>query len=335
MKDLTIQKQLFKLIQAQIPQQNIADQIADILGIAKSGAYRRMTGETVLTLRELVILLERFSLSFDSLINPNATGFELPILSEPPRNMRDYLLGVEQELGFAARHSQALLYLADLDFFYYMYLPELAVFKFYIWSNIVWRVENKQAKPFNFSDYKHDKPLLSRIQNIANLYGQLPSLEIWRGNLFDMTLRQIRHCLSAGLFAQPEDALRLCGLLRETSQILQETVTSGRKRHTEGAARSAEIGVWYNEIFECNNSVIVDLGVTRYMYMTFDTPNIMISRHQRTFEHSVDYFKQMQRFGLPLVGVQERNQHLFFSRLSRKIDGFEGDITRLLEGTPY
>ena len=330
MDSLIVQKELFKIIQSQNPKHNIADTIANILGIAKSGAYRRITGETILTLKELILLLDTFSISFDSLINPVATGFELPILSEPPRNMSEYLKGIEQQLFIISKYQNTKLYFTDFEFFYYMYVPELAAFKFYIWSRIVWRLEQKQTKPFNFAHYRYDKPLLDRIENIANLYGQIPSYEIWRGNLFDTTLQQIRHCLSAGLFENPQDALHLCGLLRGLINLLQKMLIEGQKPFNKTTEKAADISVWYNEIFESNSTIIADLGTDKYVYMAFDTPNIMVSRHLRTFEHSLDYFKQMQSFGLSLTDTNERNRHLCFSRLTRKIDFFEADIHHIL-----
>ncbi|NJM14386.1 MAG: hypothetical protein HC896_02530 [Bacteroidales bacterium] len=70
MQSLGLQKRLFEMITANIPANiSLVDALGNLLGISNDSAYRRLRGDTALTIEEVALICKQFNISFDSLSN--------------------------------------------------------------------------------------------------------------------------------------------------------------------------------------------------------------------------------------------------------------------------
>lgn len=322
---IRIQKGFFQLIQQQNSDKNIADLVAQELSIGKSGAYRRIRSETLLSFEELLILSKKFSISLDTLINPMATGFLAPVLSRNLNQVHDYLEEIESDLRQISQCRDSKLYFLSLEFFFYLFEPKLAAFKFYMWNRIVWQGNDKKIEPFDFDLYLKDKKFIHKIQSIEKLYRQIASEEVWKTDMLNTTLQQIRHCVNSGLFKNFEDAIELFTVLKKLLKDLELIAQKGVKQGGE-TDNGASIQIWYNEIFETNNTILIDTKDRQLIYFLFDAPNFMISHNQNMYQHGMNYFKEICHFSFNIIGTNEQFRHKCFSLLTKKVETYENDI---------
>ena len=329
MNSKEIQKQLFQKIHQHIAPVNLADELTELFNTTLSGAYRRIKGETLLSIEELVRILEHYPfLSFEKFVRPNQISYTLPCLTTQPHNMLDYLSTIERDLKQITIYPKAFIsYVAqEVPFFHYLMVPEIAAFKMYMWSRTVWNVENLLHASFDLEKYRQDDLLLNQMKRIVSLYASVETKEIWNSNMFDITLNQIRHCYLAGLFKKGDDDVReIFVLLRGLIQKLRDIVVLGQKKGNE---RSAKCTVWYNELMQNSAFILFHLSENvQLVYNIFDAPNFMQSSDFNAFDYSQTFFDKLSGFALPLTGgVSERNMPLFFDRLNRKMDIFEHDL---------
>ncbi|HET6225931.1 MAG TPA: helix-turn-helix domain-containing protein [Bacteroidia bacterium] len=62
-----------QLIKNSLPSNiSLVDELSDLLKISSDSAYRRIRGESALSIEEITVLCKHFKLSFDSFINNNS-----------------------------------------------------------------------------------------------------------------------------------------------------------------------------------------------------------------------------------------------------------------------
>ena len=66
-----IQKKLFSKIYEKTKKGSIAKSLQETLNISRTAAYQRIRGETIITLQEFLILLDRYEIHFADLDMPN------------------------------------------------------------------------------------------------------------------------------------------------------------------------------------------------------------------------------------------------------------------------
>ena len=99
MNPKAIQKQLLQQIHQHIAPVNLADELSELLNITKSGAYRRIKGETLLSMEDLAKILTRYeTVSFEKIVKPNQVAYQFRSLTNPITSICDYLTTIEYDL---------------------------------------------------------------------------------------------------------------------------------------------------------------------------------------------------------------------------------------------
>ncbi|MGC4020935.1 MAG: helix-turn-helix transcriptional regulator [Cyclobacteriaceae bacterium] len=130
----SIQSSFLEQVRSRLPANlSFVDELAEILSISRDSAYRRMRGETVLSLDEVKIICNHFGVSLDSLLSPSAqmVSFQLRAWDEGEFTFDKYLNSIlgnlEMISSFPEKH---LIYHAkDLPIFHYFQFPEFGSFQ--------------------------------------------------------------------------------------------------------------------------------------------------------------------------------------------------------------
>ncbi|HEU5366277.1 MAG TPA: helix-turn-helix transcriptional regulator, partial [Hanamia sp.] len=134
METESVQLLFFKHIKSLLPRHlSLVDEVADVLSISNDSAYRRIRGETQISLEEIRALCNKFNISLDKLLQLNTnsylfTGTLTNSTDFKYDNWLDSCLKVIQHVKtFTPNHMS---YLAkEFPFFYYFLIPEIAAFK--------------------------------------------------------------------------------------------------------------------------------------------------------------------------------------------------------------
>lgn len=320
-----IQKQLFDLIEQKIQPRKLSAEIGQLLSIAPSAVYRRLSGETLISFEQLLVLLKHYDISFERLTNPLAISFELPKALTSTKKLSGFLKFIEADLVELHQYPTSKIRFAALEvpIFYYLSSPALAAFKFYMWQRTLVPTKNYTSTKFSFSEFTTETILHVHIKNIVELYNKIESEEVWNSNMFDITFNQIRYCLNAGLFQDVNDVKILIDSSRQLIAHFETIVGYGKKSTDETAA---PIHVWYNELFQNGMFILSETPHKSLMYNAFDVPNFMVSSHSEMYKVGLNFFNRIKSFSLDIMSAHEVNRHRFFERLYRKIEIFEKEL---------
>ena len=333
MESKNIQQKFLSYIQGLIAPKNLVDELPNILNTSKSGAYRRINCKTPLTIEDIEKIMAHYdTISFDRFIRPNCAPFILPIVNNAPQNTHDYLDLIESDLKQAVQFPDVTISYAaqEVLFFHYLLVPELAMFKLYMWSRTIWYFDDTKHKTFDLKKYQENKKLSDQIERITHLYSAIRSEEVWSGNMLEVTFNQIRHCQRAGHFQNDSEVNYLISLLRQFCQKMQNLATLGEKKTGHnGSETSSKLAVWYNELIQNNTFVLARLSDDQQIiFSTFDSPNFMHSFDQRIYQQGQVFFNKLKKYARPIDGENnERVRRLFFDRLNQRIDFFEQELS--------
>jgi len=100
---------------------NLANELADLLGVNVDAAYRRMRGVTALTFDEIQKICLHFNISFDSIINYEGTlvPFQFNAMFGPSFDMVAYLKNIEGELATLRKLSNTKIEMTCMDLPYF------------------------------------------------------------------------------------------------------------------------------------------------------------------------------------------------------------------------
>jgi hypothetical protein len=319
------QKGLFTLIEKQIHPRKLSAEIGSLLSLTPSATYRRLSGDTYLSIEELLNLTTHFGISFEQLTNSLAVSFELPSLQNYPQNIGDYLNQIEAHLIELTSFPECKMRFAALEvpFYYYLSFPPLAAFKFYMWGRTLWQADNRNHDKFHFQKMSKNPNFRNQIEKMAALSNQIQTEEIWNSNMLDITLNQIQYCLSAGLFQNPEEANQLVEEMRNLIKHLENITVNGQKTTHQPKQYHK---IYYNELFQHGMFILTETPKTKKFFYTFNIPYFMVSQNTTMYAVGLDFFNRMKSYSLDVMDSNEVNRHKLIRRLNRKVDIFEEEL---------
>jgi len=220
---MSFQSALFQVLQEKLPaHSSSAKWLAAQLDIDYSAAHRKISGKSHLKPDEMAQLFQLCPELVTALPQP-ATGQHLVVRHSSFRDytgLERYLTGVRDQLQQALEEDMRLDYFArDLPFFFFLAQPELAAYKFAMWTQ---QLKEGMVPPLS--------PEIGNLcEDIFALYGALPSKEIWYSGALDSQLDQLQwhyevKVLDAGQYQQ---------LLEAYLGTLRHFKNAGKKGHKE------------------------------------------------------------------------------------------------------
>jgi hypothetical protein len=172
---------------------NFPDELAEVLKISRDSAYRRIRGETILSLEEVRIICTHYKISLDSVLatTPDTITFNHRSINATTVTLHHWLTSIQKNLEMIVQFPQReLIYCAkDIPMFHYFHFPELAAFKLYFWMKEYHRYTQYQGVAFKPEIIPAET--LNIGKRITEYYMQVPGTEIWSDEVANITVRQI------------------------------------------------------------------------------------------------------------------------------------------------
>jgi len=299
--------------------------LSNLLGVEKNSIYRRIKGTTPLTSVEINLLAKTHNISLDNLISKRPfVQFEHTNLHKPITEPIDFLNRIHDQLQALTKvpNIQLLMTFREVPFFQYLSSPELAYFKFYMWSKTSWSFENFEHGDFDLDEI--EDAFKSRCLETWEFYKSIPSTEVWSSSLLEGTMKQIQYSLKNGYFRKPTQALRLLKKLEEKVNHLEEDSKNTIKRDT-----TIPFYIYVNENTHLNNTILVRGKNTRILFNTMDNPNYV-----HTFDESINFYMDKWFWNLLKLSQGISNEHLgewkTFFRNTKNIFKKESDIIQAI-----
>lgn len=303
------------------PEKDFVSELGADLSLGKSAIYKRINGDTMLSMSEMGALAKKYGISLDKLfdLSDHQITFDFPRLETQPESFQEYLSPIIADLeALQALPGKVVYYATDeVPLFHYLYSPELTLFKMFVWARTVWRSPGLQLSKFSFEI--GGPKIKEMIAKALRLYCEVDSVEFWGINILDNTLSQIQYYAESGLFENIEDAAVLHDQMQGLIKTLRMNAEKATKKQTSLIGKEGNFTLYYNEMLHINNTIYVKSDLASAVYVTFDNPNFMQSQDARILEYTEEWFNKLKRNSTCISQESERGRIQFFEELNRRM----------------
>ncbi len=301
------------------PNNSLVNELSDILEVSIDSAYRRMRGETSLTIDEIIKLCNYFKISFDSFTNSDlgSVTFHYHVITKNEKHLIDYLTSLRDAMINInnAKEKQIIYAGKDIPVFHNYNYPELAAFKMFYWMKSIINVADLEGQKFDIS--KISDELKNLGIEIFDLYKQIPSIEIWTNNTIDSIIKQIEFYWESGMFNSTEDALAVCNALQQQMLDIQKQAECSNK---EKNVSINNYSLFCSDIEITNNCVFINMGNTKAVYLGHLSYNTMSTTNKSYCEETEIWFNNLIKTATLISGVSEKHRYQFFKNNIKKIE---------------
>jgi hypothetical protein len=315
-----LQQLLFQQVKDKIPDNlSFVHEIAELLEISYDSAYRRIRGEKELSLEELVKLSSKYNISLDSLLKTggNHVVFRHYRLEPSCFTIKEWLTIIQQDMWriHQARKKEIIYAAKDPPLFHYFHFPELAAFKFFFWEKTLFDFPQHEEKRFRMDDT--DQEIVEIGRKILRASMNIPTIEIWNEDTFNILFRQIEYYWISGYFEKKDDLANLLDKLEKWVRHIQKQADHGYKflygEPAEGIENS--FMMYENEVVLNDNAIFVKLDDHPTVYLTYNVLSLLISDDPSICNNVENYMHMLLRKSnlISLTGSKERNR--FFNKM--------------------
>ena len=311
---------------------SMAETIADVLEVGVRTAYRRIGGQSVLSMDEMLMLCKHFKIPLDTLAECDKSNVTFAYESFGINNLDidAYLQSIITILQRLKKIPEIHIYFAAefVPVFHHFEFEEMTAFKFFYWQKSIVNDKKFEGKKFEFKETSKDT--LELAKKAAELYSQIPSTEIWNVETINSTLMQLSYYWEAGLFESEQEALLICDQLILMVKHLQQQTEVGTK--FIGIDKTKNTGAPFNmyasEVMIGNNSVLGIGEGYKISLLTFNTFNSLTTTNANFCEESEIWMKNMTRKATLLSCVSEKQRFQFFKKIIDVIEKLKGRIEK-------
>ncbi|MBL7875337.1 MAG: helix-turn-helix transcriptional regulator [Cyclobacteriaceae bacterium] len=295
------------------PNLSFVDELAEQLSISRDSAYRRIRGETVLSLDEAKKLCERYGVSVDSLFT--STSNVVPFYdrsTSDTTSLEQWLTSILHNLEGLTRLTYAA---KDIPIFHYLRHPELASFKMFFWQKTI--IDNPTYRTMRFDYSAIPKEMIQLGNRIWTRYVAIPSVEIWAVESINNTIKQIEFYKECQYFSNPKQAVELCDRLIELMNVVEKELAEAKK--TEGNS----FQLYQNDILMSDNTVFGLSGEKRITFLNYNILNLLITQHPSFCDKTEKYLNNLIKHSTLISGSAAKERIKFFTKLVERIENFK------------
>jgi hypothetical protein len=307
-----------KFKEALPPSVGMAEELADILSVSIDSAYRRIRGETELTIEEIYKITKKYAISVDDVFSnrSDTVTFAYTKLTDSAQNFEDYLSRILNRLKLINKFdNKRIYYVADeVPLFYSFHNSKLSNFKLFYWQRSVLNVPDYQQKKFEW-DLIPEK--LSVIAGECfKEYMNIPGVEIWTSETILTNIKQILFYYDSGIITR-EQALELLQENRKMMDMVQKNAETGRKQVSD---KAETFSLYNSDVILGTNCIYVTTGDSKYSYISFNTLNSLTTNNPEFCDETEHWIRNLERKSTLISGVSEKQRYQFFSKIHHYLD---------------
>ncbi len=302
---------------------SLVDEIADLLNISNDSAYRRLRGETAISLDEACILSKHFALSLEEISSSksDAVLFGRSTFRDQPLDFDEYLKKTEEYLMRIAitKNKHGIFAAKDIPVFYYFLVPEVAMFKLFYWLKTIRSNPAIESTKFDLNIVPQD--LVKKAKSIAKIFFQIPFTEIWNEDTINITLRQIEYFYEANWLADKSMAIMLCDKTAEVVREIQRQAETGFKWFDGKQVHpDVEYELYLNDLVVLDNSIFVETDQFEMSMIGYNSMDYLYTSHHGFCRELQQFLEKQIGKSMLLSGSAEKERIKFFYRIYNKID---------------
>ena len=362
---INVQKKFFQELKTKLPSNlSMANVVADELQISIDSAYRRIRGESDLSLREFDILSSKYAISTEAVLSKthNSVSFNYRHINYNNYSFESYFDSLKEEINsFKQFGLKEMIYAAlDLPVFYYFMFPKLAAFKVFFWKRNVFSFPDNHAVPFNFDLISEED--LNKANEMLRSYLKVPTIEIWSEETLNPTIRQLSFFNEIGMFENKHDILDILDDLKKVISHIQQQAELGYKFEPDNEEESKldnekdlnpdneetidpdneevinqdkeklvipdkeNFKMYRNDITLSENVVLIKFQNFNVVHLGHNVLNILTTNNELFYEDTFTFVDRVMKNSTLISVSAERERKRFFNMLYHKIDALAANI---------
>ncbi|MDP3556599.1 MAG: helix-turn-helix domain-containing protein [Bacteroidota bacterium] len=317
--NLIIQNQFITRFKEVVPPGvGLAEEIADILNVSTDSAYRRIRGETELTIEEVYKISKKYSISLDDVFsNKNDTvTFSYTKLTDSEQNFEIYLNRILTHLKTMNKFENRKIYYVaeEIPIFYSFFSKKLTDFKLFYWQRSVLNVPDYQTRKFEWGVVPQH--LVDIAHSFYKEYQTIPSSEIWTTETVLTGLKQIQFYFDSGIITEGH-AKELLGEYKLMIDMIKQNAESSRKNISD---KTDTYFLYNSEVVLGTNCIYVVMGESTYSYISFNSMNSLTTNNPQFCEETEHWVRNLEKKSTLISGVSEKQRYQFFTQMYKEID---------------
>lgn len=306
-----------RLRQAIPPGAGLAEELAEILEISIDSAYRRVRGETELTVNELYLITQKYPISLDDILSRknNHIPFAYTGISGSGENYEEYLIRLADQLSRIARATHKKIYCVtnEVPLFHLFSSRKLAEFRIFHTQRDLLNIPEYQLSRFRYGLVPPGQ--VRAALRISKEYLNIPRVEIRAGSGHSGELKQMSRYFGEGLLDQDLflDLVEEYHLMitRLHQQALEAPLSGGTELTLLQQKEDAMPRTGY-----CY--ALADK--TRYTWLSFHTMHALMTNSPEFGEEAEQWCRIAERKSQVITRAGKEKVDLFFSPVYRDIE---------------
>lgn len=224
----TRQQQFMRYVAQRLPAHLVpAIWLQELLGISRDAAYRRLRGDSLLSISEYLTVCQAAGL-------PLGLWSDLSETSAAPdtRSTRDLgqdLRRLAEEVSWQhGPQTRATLASREIPSFHLFAYPELVAFRLYYWQRFLYQHPDWQTGTCDLAGMlPREREMIEQCQAISQQYRNCTVCEIWHPSMTSHLSQQLHFLLRSQLISA-SDALRVQKAFQAMLQALEQAARAGR-----------------------------------------------------------------------------------------------------------
>ena len=321
-----LQARLMNRLKSMIHRTNLADELMDLLDVGQDGAYRRIAGKTLLKFTEVVDIASHFHLSLDELvgdINPNAVTFLPSSLQQSQPGMIGYLNGLKQLMKTLRENDATGIIIANKDIptLQLFQFPILLQFKMFFWRKTMFDDPQYKNQKYSLQLHSHERETINTLSaEIARMYAQLDSTEVWTAELAYGLVKQIRWYDELGQFEQPEDSIELVKEAENMVNFLQKMAEEGRKLLVSSPTfKGGQYDLYRQDLIVNDNVISLNMNDQIRTFHVYNSIQYLQTGHQLYGEQVRSWLENLPKRSVAISTFNEKARVIFFNEIREQL----------------
>lgn len=302
----------------------MAEEISDALKVSTDSAYRRIRGETELTINEIYILARKYNISVDEIFGSqgDTVTFAYTKLTDSTENFEAYLNRIISNLRVIKESGIGhISYVAEeTPMFYSFYTKKLTQFKLFYWQRSVLNIPAYQKIKFDWG--LMPEKLVNLAHESFKEYLNIPSTEVWSDETVFTGLKQMKFYFDSGILSK-NHTLELLHDYKDLLELLQKNAEMARKNVSDA---NETYLLFSSDVMLGTNCIYATMGETRYSYISFNTMNSLTTSNPEFCEETEHWIKNLERKSTLISGVAEKQRYQFFSKMFKHVEDMRASV---------
>jgi hypothetical protein len=307
--------QVKKEVRAEV---SFTDELADLLAVSKNSAYRRIKGETAMSIAELITVSKHYGVPFSThaIFSNGMVMFNYPVLSEKEENFKTYLTVILETLKEvnSTDKKQLLVAASDIPPFHYFCYPALTLFKIFYHKRAI--LDDEYLSNKLFDPNLIDADLLQLCQQIYDEFIKIPSVEVWHHTTIDSTLEQIAYYWDSGVFSKKEDVLLILDQLSALFENLKQMADRDSKLIS---VEENNFMLYESDISLGNTTFNIHVNEQKIAFLRFNTFNSLNTTNLAFCNEVEAWLKSVIKKATKISGTSEKQRNKYFKLMHEKI----------------